>query len=200
MKFLLLMGILLLNLPVMALETWEKVKHNSAVTVYTKEIPGNPYKSFKAVGIVQTTPQKLLEILDDVSCYSQWFAYSNSVRLLKSEVNEKYVYMETNFPWPFKNEDMIYLLSVVENGNAEIKLILDGMPDLIPAVDGIKRMRYAKGYILLQPVENHTIATYVMHAELSGDIPLWLVDKYIHLMPFETLGNLIDIAELQRKK
>jgi hypothetical protein len=179
----------------MALETWEQVKHNSAVTVYTKDTPGHPYKSFKAVGIVQTTPQVLLEILEDVSSYPRWFAYSNSVRLLKSEANKKYVYMETDFPWPFKNEDMTYLLSVTEYGDGGKKLVLDGMPDYIPTVDGIMRMRAANGYILLQPAEGGTVVTYVMHTDLSGDIPSWLANKYVHLMPFQTISNLKNIAE-----
>jgi hypothetical protein len=195
MKFILLMGVVLLSLPVMAAGAWEKVKQNPVVTVYTKEVAGHPYRSFKAVGIVQTTPQKLLEVFDDVSSYSEWFAYANSVRLLKSEENRKYVYMETELPWPFSNEDMTYLIYAVESGGDAIKLILDGVPDYVPTVAGIMRMRDANGYILLQPVEDYTIVTYVMHTELGGDIPPWLANKYIHLMPFQTINNLINLAE-----
>jgi hypothetical protein len=195
MRFLFLIGVMLLSFPVMALEAWEQVKHNSAVTVFTKQVDGNPYKSFKAVGIVQSTPLKLLEVLDDVTSYGEWFAYLRTVRLLKKEGNEKFVYMETNFPWPFKNEDITYMLSVSKNEKGGIKLTLDGKPDYIPAVHGVKRMRDAKGYILLQPEDDHTIVTYVMHTELSGDIPPWVANKYIHLMPFETLNNLIDFSK-----
>jgi hypothetical protein len=150
---------------------------------------------FKAVGIVQSTPLKLLEVLDDVTSYGEWFAYLRTVRLLKKEGNEKFVYMETNFPWPFKNEDITYMLSVSKKEKGGIKLTLDGKPDYIPAVHGFKRMRDAKGYILLQPEDDHTIVTYVMHTELSGDIPPWVANKYIHLMPFETLNNLINFSK-----
>jgi len=170
MRFLMLLVITLLSLPVMGQEAWLQVKSDPKVTVYTKQLPGKPYKSFKAVGVVQSTPEKLLEILDDVSSYNQWFAYSKSVRLLKREQNKKYVYMETNFPWPFSNEDMVYILSVNKNKNGEIRLLLDGNPEFLPAVDGVKRMLDANGYILLQPENEHTIVTYVMHTELSGGI------------------------------
>lgn len=194
--FLLLMAITLLSLPGMAQEGWELVKYNSTVTVYTKQLPGARYKSFKAVGVVQSTPERVLRLLDDVNNYHQWFAYLNYAQVLKREGNEKTVHMETSFPWPFSNEDMIYNLSVDKSGHGEIKLILAGRPGFIPALDGIKRMRNAKGYILLQPEKGHTIVTYVMHTELSGDIPPWVANKYIHLMPFETLNNLIGIAEI----
>ncbi|MGI9571123.1 MAG: hypothetical protein ACR2PH_15625, partial [Desulfobulbia bacterium] len=64
MKLGLLIGVLILSLPAIALETWEQVNHNSAVKVYTKNIPGQAYKSVKAVGIVQAKPTQLLEILN----------------------------------------------------------------------------------------------------------------------------------------
>jgi hypothetical protein len=47
----------------------------------------------------------LLETLDDVNNYSKWLAFSKSVRLLKTEENQKYVYLEINFPWPSKGAD-----------------------------------------------------------------------------------------------
>ncbi len=59
----------------MAQEGWELVKSNTRVAVYTKHKQGNHYKSFKAIGIVQSTPEQLLKILDNVSGYKQWFAY-----------------------------------------------------------------------------------------------------------------------------
>lgn len=195
MRFLWLQVIVFLSFPVMGQETWQLVKSDNSVTVYTKQEPGRAYKSFKAVGIVRSTPQILLKVLDDVSSYNQWFAFSKSVRLLKRKQNEKYVYMETSFPWPFSNEDMIYKISVNKNNNGEIKLVLNGIPDFIPTIDGIKRMRDAKGYILLQPEKERTIVTYVMHTELGGDIPPWLANTYIHLLPFKTLSNLIRIVQ-----
>jgi len=195
MKRLLLSGILLLGFPAMAQETWERVKQTSAVTVYTKNVPGSAYKAFKAVGIVHATPHRLLQILQDVSSYPQWFAYSHTVRLLHSTLNAMYVYMETDFPWPFRNKDMIYSLSVAENGGSEVTLVLDGKPDYIPAIEGIHRMHDANGYIVLQPVEDDTIVTYVMNIEPGGDIPPWLANQYIHLMPLQTISNLIRIAE-----
>jgi len=190
-----LLVIALLSLPAFGQETWGLVKSDGNVTVYTKLLPGKPYKSFKAVGVVQSTPIQLLEILENVGRYNQWFAYSHSVRLLDTKKNQQYVYMQTNFPWPFRNEDMVYVISVTDSDDGEIKLLLEGYPAFIPLVDGVERMRGANGYILLQPEHEHTIVTYVMHIELSGHILPWLANKNIQNMPFRTLNNLIAIAE-----
>jgi len=192
MRFLWLQALVLLCAPVLGQETWQQVKRESSVAVYTRQEPGSEYKTFKAVGLVQSTPEEILEILDDVAHYKHWFAFSKSIRLLKRTRYEKYVYMETSFPWPFRNEDMIYRMSVTENNNGEIKLVLNGLADFIPRIDGIQRMRGAKGYILLQEEKDQTIITYVMHAEFGGDIPPWLANSYIHLLPLQTLSNLIE--------
>ena len=190
-----LLLIALFSLPALGQEAWQLVKSDGNVSVYTQLLPGKPYKSFKAVGVVQSTPIKLLEILEDVTRYNIWFAYSHSVRLLATKKDQQYVYMQTNFPWPFRNEDMVYVISVSESDDGQIKLFLNGNPAFIPSVDGVERMRAAKGYILLQPEQEHTLVTYVMDIELSGHIPPWLANKNIHNMPFRTLNGLIAIAQ-----
>jgi hypothetical protein len=195
MNYLGLLIILNLSFSTAGEQVWEIAKSSSKITVFTTQLPNSLYKSFKAVGIVQSTPEPLFELLDDVSRYELWFAYSKSVQLLKSEQNTKYVYMEINFPWPFRNEDMVYQITVRRNSKGEIRLILDGKPEFIPPVNGVNRMRNASGYILLQPKNEHTTITYVMNMTLSGDIPPWLANKNIHQLPFETLDNLMKIVE-----
>lgn len=190
-----LQAIVLFSFPVLGQETWQLVKSDSSVAVYTKQEPGSAYKSFKAVGIVPSTPEQVLKVLDDISRYKQWFAFLESIRILKIKPNGKYVYMETNLPWPFRNEDMVYEITTSKNNNGETKLVFNGRSNFIPTIDGIQRMRDAKGYILLQAEKEHTIVTYAMHTEFGGDIPPWLVNTYIHLLPFQTLRNLIGVVQ-----
>ena len=61
--------------------------------------------------------------------------------------------------------------------------------------DGLQRMSESNGWVLLQDEKTHTVVTYVMHTELGGDIPPWLANTYIHLLPFQTLNNLIKVVE-----
>jgi hypothetical protein len=194
MRLLLPLVLTLLSIPALGQVAWEEVKSDSNVTVYTRQESGRAYKSFKAVGLVPAAPEDLLQVLEDVNSYNKWFAFSESVRLLKNQKSEKYVYMETRFPWPFSNEDIVFIMSVTKTSNGEIKLSLRGRPDYIPTIAGVKRMRGANGYILLQPADEYTLVTYEMNTELSGDIAPWLANKYIHLMPFQTLSSLIEIV------
>jgi hypothetical protein len=194
MRLLLPLVLTLLSISALGQVTWEQVKSDSNVTVYTRQEPGRAYKSFKAVGLVPAAPEDLLHILEDVNSYNKWFAFSKSVRLLNNQHNKKHIYMETRFPWPFSNEDMVFIMSVKKISNDDIKFSLGGRPDYLPTIAGVKRMRSANGYILLQPVDEDTLVTYEMNTELSGAIAPWLANKYIHLMPFQTLNSLIEIV------
>jgi hypothetical protein len=85
-------------------------------------------------------------------------------------------------------------MSVTKSSNGDIKFSLHGRPDYLPTIAGVKRIRSANGYILLQPVDEDTLVTYEMNTEFSGAIAPWLANKYIHLMPFQTLNSLIEIV------
>jgi hypothetical protein len=86
---------------------------------------------------------------------------------------------------------MIYMLSKRQYKNGDVKFLFNGNPEYIPTVKGIKRMRYFHGHILLQQKNEFIKITCVMHSKLSGNIPLWMANKYIHLFTFETINNLI---------
>lgn len=173
---------------------WTPVTSDAGVTVYTKKLPGRSYHSFKAVSLLPSPPAELAEVLEDVAGYQQWFAYLNSVKLLRAGLDEKYVYMEIDFPWPFANEDMIFRVSANEAESGDKQYLLHGVPSFAPTVDGIKRMRDASGYILLERNGEQSKLTFVMHMELSGAIPPWLANRNIHFLPLKTLHNLAKIS------
>ncbi len=179
-------------LPSIALsqDFWELEKDGDGVKVFTQFEAGSPYKSFKAVTVSNASSKAIIEILKDINGYASWFAFTEKVELLKNDSQEKYVYMETRFPWPFNNEDMIYRMTFAAEENAIYKVTFKGLPNYSPPVAGVTRMKSAYGYISLKPIDDKTEITYYMHSELGGDIPVWMTNQYIHNLPFQTLSKL----------
>jgi len=169
---------------------WELEKDSDGIKIYTKLETGSPYKSFKAITVANATSESLAEILKDINGYMSWFAFTEKVVILENSLYEKYVYMETQFPWPFNNEDMIYKMTFATEENAITKVTLLGVPNYSPPVEGIIRMKQANGYIFLKPIGNKTEITYYMHTDLGGNIPVWMANKYIYNLPYQTLSNL----------
>ena len=175
-------------------DLWELEKDSDGIKVYTRLEAGSPYKSFKAIALANASGEAIAAILKDINGYAAWFAFTEKVKLLENSLHEKYVYMETQFPWPFTNEDMIYMMTFATEGNGISKVTLIGIPSYLPPIDGINRMKEAHGYILLKPIGNKTEITYYMHSDLGGDIPVWMANKYIYNLPYQTLSNLKKIS------
>lgn len=175
-------------------ELWALEKDSEDIKVYTMLETGSPYKSFKATAVINAPSEAITAILKDVQGYAGWFAFTERAKLLENGLHEKYVYMETQFPWPFKNEDMIYKMTFSTEGDAVTKVTLSGIPDYYPPAEGVTRMKNANGYILLKPIGNKTEITYYMHTDPGGDIPVWMANTYMFNLPYQTLTNLNRIS------
>lgn len=173
-----------------AQQSWEIDKNKDGIIVYTKEEEGSAFKSFKAVVTIHAAAGEIVEILKNADDYTKWYGYTNTSALLKEEGDTQYNYVETIFPWPYSNRDMVYRMSVNASVNGVIKILLKGMPDYLPEKQGIVRMKKAEGYILLQPIGEKTEVTYVFHSEPGDNIPPWLANNSIAELPFRTLSGL----------
>lgn len=76
-------------------EKWKLAKNEQGIKVYVGEIPNSDYFAFKAVMSVKSTENQVLKILKDVNKYIEWFAFTESVKLIKQSENEQFFEMET---------------------------------------------------------------------------------------------------------
>jgi hypothetical protein len=173
-----------------AQQSWEIDRDKGGIIVYTKEEEGSAFKSFKAVITIQASTDEIVEVLKNADDYTKWYGYTNTSALLKEEGDTQYNYVETIFPWPYSNRDMVYRMSVNVSANGAVKILLKGIPDYLPEKRGIVRMKKAEGYILLQPLDGKTEVTYVFHSEPGDNIPPWLANNSIAELPFRTLYGL----------
>ncbi len=170
--------------------SWELDKNKNEIKVYTRIETKSDFKSFKAVMTVDATTDEILKILKNTSNYTKWYGYTKTATLLKQEKDVQYNYVETIFPWPFRNRDMVYKMTTRTFNNDSIKISLQGIPDYIQEKKGIVRMTKAEGYILLQSSNNTTEIIYVFHSEPGDTVPAWMANNSISKLPFKTLSGL----------
>jgi len=169
---------------------WEIDKNKDGIKVYTRVEKGSNFKAFKAIVEVDNTIGEIIKILKNVSEYTNWYGYIKTSKLLKTENDIQYNYVETIFPWPYSNRDMVYKMSIEKYSSGAVKILLKGLPNYIPKKKGIVRMKKAEGYILLQPNNGKTEIIYVFHSEPGKNIPAWLANNSIANLPFKTLSGL----------
>jgi len=169
---------------------WELDKDKDGIKVYTRIEGNSGFKAFKAVMTVDASTDEILNILKNTASYTKWYGYTKTATLIEQEKDTQYNYVETIFPWPFKNRDMVYKMTTNTFNNDSIKISLKGIPDYIHNKKGIVRMKKAEGYILLHSTNKKTEIMYVFHSEPGNSIPAWMANNSIAKLPFKTLSGL----------
>ncbi|MBK6263854.1 hypothetical protein JKA74_02300 [Marivirga sp. S37H4] len=187
---LLIIVFVLSSLMTSAQTSWEIDKWEEDIIVYTRMEKDSDFKSFKAVMTVDVPTDEIIEVLKNANDYVEWYGYTKTSEVLKQEEDIQYNYVETLFPWPYSNRDMVYKMSIDASGSKEVTILLEGIPDYIPEKKGIVRMKKAAGFILLKSMGKHTEITYQFHSEPGDNIPVWLANSSIAELPFKTFLGL----------
>jgi hypothetical protein len=108
---------------------WETDKNKEDIIVCTRVEKNSNFKSFKAVMTVTASIDEILKILKNADGYSKWYGYTKTSKLLKEIEDAQYNYVETTFPWPYRNRDMVYKMSIDTLIPKEIKVSLKGIHD-----------------------------------------------------------------------
>jgi hypothetical protein len=185
-----------LTITVSGQENWNLVKEDAGIKVYTKTESGSKYKAFKAEMQVSCKIENILEVLKKTDSINNWVVNCKGVKLLKTEENEQYYYIETSLPLPFENRDMVYHFQYIEINSKQERVDVTGIPDYVHPMKGIVRMVKSDGHWLLTSIDtNKTAVIYQMHVEPGGLIPAWLANPFIKNVPFSTFKELRDIVQ-----
>ncbi len=178
------------TLGVLAQSEWELDMEKEGIRVYTRYELGSEFKSFKAITLLDSSLDEIIKVLKDADNYSKWYGFTKNSRLMKQDSNVQYNYLETTFPWPYKNRDLVYKMVVTKSKSDSVLIQLEGIPDYIGKKSGIVRMQKAGGYISLKAIGNQIEITYFLHSEPGDNIPVWLANHSIAEMPYRTLTGL----------
>jgi hypothetical protein len=168
-------------------QTWKLAKNEQGIKVYVAEVPNSDYYAFKAIMLVKTTEHKIVKILKNVNAYPDWFAFTESVQLIKQTDTEVQFLMETDYPWPFANECLQYSMGFQKDENKNIKINITGRNEKVDCKYTLKK---AGGYILLEPDNDSIRITFYFHSEPSQHISPRLINPMLYRMPFQTFRAL----------
>ena len=187
---LLISALCITSVEIFCQSSWEIDKDKDGIKVFTRVEKDSDFKSFKAVMIVDASISEIVKILRDSDEYTKWFGYTKTSKLIKKEADVQYNYIETIFPWPYSNRDMVYRMSIDTPIDETVKITIKGIPDYLPEKKGIVRMKKAEGYMLLKPLDDKIEVTYIFHSEPGENVPSWLANHSIAELPYKTFSGL----------
>jgi hypothetical protein len=162
-------------------EGWTVATRSPEVVVYERPRKGYSLQEFKAVGVMDVSPEVLKRVIDDVSEYPHFMPYVTEARVLSGDAVTRVSYQKISPPMV---SDMDYTVRV----NCEIRSTPAGKcfcnrwqtaNDLGPAEkSGVRRVKVTEGSWLLEPEDGgkKTRATYCVFSDTGGSLPAFILN------------------------
>ncbi len=182
------------NPPSVQADRWELDKQKSNIRIYTQSIEDSQVKAFKGVTLINAPLDQVMTVMEDTSILSEWMPDVISAKLLAHDGNTKVQYVQTDIPWPGKNRDGAYQLTLKQT-SSEVVIQIWAVPDYLPKNPDFVRIPYASGFWQLVALENQTEVTYQLHADPGGKLPAWLINQFATDTPYKALINLTKQVE-----
>ncbi|PIE40919.1 MAG: hypothetical protein CSA49_06055, partial [Gammaproteobacteria bacterium] len=127
---------------------WELNKDKKGIKIFTRDVSGSDYKSFRGEATLKTNLSTLMAIHADANHANNWLQDCEQSKLLSEFSPAGYsVYFIMNMPWPVQNRD--YALSyTIEQAPDDLTLTLSFTldADLVPTTDDYIRVTKLNGF------------------------------------------------------
>lgn len=173
--------------------TWNLVKQEEGISVYTKYIEGFDIKAVKVVSIFNCSLTDIIAVFKDVENYPTWVYGCKQASMLK-QLNEKegIYYSVSDAPWPVSDRDVVMFNTTSQNPESKIVTsVSQAKQGEVPEKEDIVRMMQVKSKWILKPIGNGSVeVTYEIAVNPAGYIPAWLVNLTIDIGPVQTIMAL----------
>lgn len=176
-------------------QTWTLAKNKQGVKVETRFIDGWSIKQYRASVTVKTTLSKAVEAYVDPALRKRYMAKAEISNLKVLSPDHFISYYRGFAPWPVADRDNIISAKIYRSKH-HVKIVLESLPDYIPAKDGVVRITRSQGFWLFKDLGNGSIEIIQQSVtDLGGSIPDWLVNSAIIDAPFDMLKAMKEVLE-----
>lgn len=171
-------------------DDWALAKEQNGVKISTRHIDESSIKAFRGQTQINAPIKDILDYMEVVASIPDWMADVKAISQIEHTGNVKIQHVLTDMPWPVRDRDGIYKLTLERESPLRAKIEIDAIPDYLPITDNVVRIELAHGYWLFEEKEGKTLVIYEMHVDPSGRLPSWIVNSAIVRAPYSTLLNL----------
>ncbi len=178
--------------------SWELVNEENGIEVFTRLEQDSDFKEIRIICTVKTTMEHLLDILGDVSMYTDWVYKCDSASIIeRGDESQLSYYITLDFPFPMANRDL-----AVDTYHS-----LDPFTGIYQShsVAIVVPVNENDSYVHINEFESSWTITplpsgdlhidYQSRSNPGGDIPVWLVNLAIAKGPYETMKRFVELVE-----
>jgi hypothetical protein len=182
-------------------DSWKFKKEKHDIRIYTKEVDGSPFKSFKGTMRINADMNALVAVYQDVDSYADWMPNLSRADLLQMNGDTAHIqYIVMPAPWPVKDRDAVYHFQYIKDSlTNRITIRIKCLPDYLLKVPGKVRIPKAKGTYHFIPLDNGIVdVKFEMEVDPGGGIPAFMVNWRIVDGPMKTLKRLKERVKMEK--
>jgi Polyketide cyclase / dehydrase and lipid transport len=180
--------LLLAALQAVADAPWTSPRNVSGVTIESRERADSRFNEYRGAVRLCADLQSVLLFVSNVERIPQWVPWTGAVRQLEQTADGVIYHVVTRAPWPYRPRDMIYALGIHMQGTSAT-VSMTGLPERIPPVEGMVRMRAASGLWSFEPADEGLMVSLRLWVD-PGSGPRLLVNRRAGTTLGKMLGNL----------
>lgn len=187
-------------MPLHAQESWDLVKENEGVKVYTRTNEVMSFKEFKASMIVKAKIEDFVSVLFDVDGLSSWGYNISEAKLLERPNDTIQIYYAVaKAPWPYKDRDGIYKNTLNwDKSNRSLTVEIELLEDERALNKSFVRMDGYGFWRVKEVSANELKIDFQMQVDPGGSIKAWLANMFVTDSPFQTMTGIRDAMNLKK--
>lgn len=174
-------------------QTWEFIKEQDGVQLYSRQETQNSLKSFKGVTVIKKSAEKIFSLIEDVNHTEWWDKNLTQIKVLLYEQNKRaQYYLVYNMPWPFKDRDLYADVTVtIDKVIGEYKIIAVSLSGVLPENDNLVRIKEYRQIWTVKKVNNNlTHVELEFYVDTVDVLPNWLLNMLFVDSPLNVIKGM----------
>jgi hypothetical protein len=174
---------------------WVKVDTNRGISIFRKEIPGDPVYAYKGEGTLHAPLGKIISVSLDVARQPEWVDRLEIAKILREpEPNHRIIYLKVDLPWPVSDRDFVIDARLVVDpiGKTAIYDIHSVEDPLAPPNKCCVRGQVHYNRVELKGLDGvRTEVSAEAHVDPKGSIPKWIVNRIQKSFPKKSIEGML---------
>lgn len=174
-------------------QSWTFVKSEEGINLFTRKEEGSLLKSFKGIMDVNSTMDKVCDLLGNVKNHDWWDENLREIKVLTYD-KDKYFqyYLVYHVPWPFTDRDLCVEANVsTDPVTGRRTITATPLSNVIPEKPDLIRIKKYYQKWTIQPMENGVIRlTLEGFVDPAGNVPSWLYNMVIIETPLKVMRRV----------
>lgn len=158
---------------------WKFRHEKNGVKVFTRRDSATGILELKLRTEVKAPLHAVVALANDVPNLKNWaYRLDESYLIKKISDTEGYMYMRTDFPYPFSDRDMVIHYVIKQDPvTLQVTSTSKSAYQLLPEKKGIIRIKLIETKWTYTPLANGLVALeYQLKSDPAGNIPKWLIN------------------------